>query len=97
MSVLRILFLAPVFASSLTPAGATATATATAARETTGTAHPAAARHHDAGERNVAGRGGIALPEPADLGLFAAGVAGLVIGRRGFAKRRDDKAGENAE
>jgi len=31
------------------------------------------------------------VPEPGDLALFAAGVVGLIIGRRGSrSKRRDD-------
>jgi len=34
--------------------------------------------------------GGTAVPEPADFALFAAGVAGLVIGRRSSRKRNRD-------
>lgn len=32
--------------------------------------------------------GGIAVPEPSDITLFAIGLAGLIIGRR-VARRRD--------
>lgn len=40
-----------------------------------------------------AGSGGTPVPEPADFALFAAGIIGLIIGRRtSRARRPDDQA-----
>jgi hypothetical protein len=65
-----------------------------------GLAAPAAAGWWPSGEAGAAAtkpapvsapvkRTGTAVPEPADFALFAAGVIGLLLGRRGSRSRRD--------
>lgn len=51
----------------------------------------AALAAEDSSPDNVIRKSAVSIPEPADLALFAAGVAGLIIGRRSSrSKRRDD-------
>ncbi len=56
-----------------------------AATENGATASPATA----AAPRKARPATGTAVPEPADFALFAAGVIGLLLGRRGSRSRRD--------
>jgi hypothetical protein len=47
--------------------------------------------HHHGGSSGGSS-GGTSVPEPADFALFAAGVVGLMIGRRSSRKRAGRKA-----